>query len=351
MSEQVMSKYCPSCGKLNNDLLQSCWNCGQWIGRGKIDELATMESAQKVQSDLQLDRREITAGKTYMEGDSHIGLVTIYGVTKKDLDELLTKHNITADHAEMPGLCTKDEMITESEMRRQEQAPQQNKNQNQNYTGSGSSYYYYDDPATDLCCYYGCYPRRRYYAYSGNNAVCCAPSSSNSNCDCNDSGSDSDDFAAIAVILLVIAAIAILILFAPAIAGFVLVGLEVLISFIILLFNVVTLGIFRADLSRNRIRIKHANHDDLNNFLADVVNKQGLPRMPGYWTQGFIMMRYGAVFLMSGIIVLIAMFAIAGQTKYLALPIAMIIISLVGFILGHHLIRSKAGEVRRHLQY
>lgn len=347
-----MSKYCPSCGKLNNDLLQSCWNCGQWIGRGKIDELATMESAQKVQSDLQLDRREMTASKTYMDqSESNIGLITVYGVTKKELDELLAKHNITADHAEMPGLCTKDEMISETEMRRQEQAPQQNKNQNQNYTGSGSSYYYYDDPATDLCCYYGCYPRRRYYAYSGNNAVCCAPSSSNSNCDCNDSGSDSDDFAAIAVILLVIAAIAILIIFAPTIAAFSLIALEGLMSFAILLFNIVTLGIFRDDLSRNRIRIRHANHDDLNNFLVDVVSKRGLPRMPGYWTQGFIMIRYGAVFLISGVILLVAMFTIGGVNKYLALPTAIIIISLVGFIVGHFMIRNKVSEVRSHLQY
>ena len=268
-----MSKYCPSCGKLNNDLLQSCWNCGQWIGRGKIDELATMESAQKVQTDLQLDRREVTASKTYMDqSESDIGLVTIYGITRKDLDGLLTKHNITADRAEMPGLCTKDEMITESEMRRKEQSPQ--KKQNQNYSGSGSSYYYYDDPTTELCCYYGCYPRRRYYAYSGTNSVCCGTSSSNSNCDCNDSGSDSDDLAAFAVILLVIAAIALIIIFAPTIVAFGFILVEGLMSVILLLFNIITLGVFRDDLSRNRIRIRHANHDELNNFLLDVVNKR-----------------------------------------------------------------------------
>ena len=346
-----MSKYCPSCGTQNNDLLQNCWRCGQWIGRGKIDELATMESAQKVQSDLQLDRRESTVSKNYMDqSESDIGLVTIYGVTRKDLDGLLTKHNITVDHAEMPGLCTRDEMISQSEMRRQEQAPKQGQNQNQNYSGSGSSYYYYDDPTTDICCYYGCYPRRRYYAYSGSNSTCCGSSSSNSNCDCNDSGSDSDDLAAIAVILLVIAAIAILIIFAPTIAAFSLIALEGLMSLIIFLFNIVTLGVFRDDLSRNRIRIRQANPDDLNNFLTEVVNKRGLPRMPGYWTQGFIMIRYGAVFLMTGVILFIAMFAIGGANKYLALPTAIVVISLVGFLVGHYLINAKVAEVRRHLQ-
>ena len=347
-----MSKYCPSCGKQNNDLLQSCWNCGQWIGRGRVDELRTAESAQKVQSDLQLDRREVSPSKSYMEQEENdVGLVTIYGVTRKDLDELLAKHNITADRAEMPGLCTKDEMITQSEIRRQEQTPKTpQKGQDRGYSGSGSSYYYYSDPTTDLCCYYGCYPRRRYYAYSGNNAVCCAPSSSNSSCDCNDSGSDSDDFAAFAVILLVIAAIALLIIFAPTIAAFSLIALEGLMSVILLLFNIVTLGVFRDDLSRNRIRIKHANHDDLNNFLLDVVNKRGLPRMPGYWTQGFIMIRYGAVFLMSGIILLIAMFVIGGVNKYLALPTGIIIISLIGFLLGHYFINTKVADVRRQLQ-
>ncbi len=348
-----MSKYCPSCGTQNNDLLQNCWRCGQYIGRGKIDELATMESARKVQSDLQLDRRDDTVSKNYMDtSESDIGLVTIYGVTRKDLDQLLTKHNLTVDHAEMPGLCTKDEMISQSEMRRQEQTPKQNQNQNQNrnYSGSGSSYYYYDDPSTDICCYYGCYPRRRYYAYSGSNSTCCGPSSSNSNCDCNDSGSDSDDFAAIAVILLVIAAIALLIFMGPSIIAFSAIALEGLMSVIILLFNIVTLGVFRDDLSRNRIRIRQANHDDLNNFLLDIVNKRGLPRMPGYWTQGFIMIRYGAVFLMSGIILFIAVIAIGGINKYLALPTGIIVISLAGFLLGEYLIKTKVAEVRRHLQ-
>ena len=341
-----MSKYCPSCGTLNNDLLQSCWNCGQYIGRGKIDELRTSESAQKVQSELQLERRDVSSGKSYMDrGETDIGLVTIYGVTRKDLDELLAKNNITADHAEMPGLCTKDEMITEAEIRRQEQSSQ--KEANRDYSSSGSSYYYYSDPTTDICCYYACYPRRRYYAYSGSNAVCCSPNSSNSNCDCNDSGSDSDDFAAIAVILLVIAAIALIIIFAPTIAAFSFILIEGLMSVLLLLFNIVTLGMFRDDLSRNRIRIKYANHDELNNFLLDLVNKRGLPRMPGYWTQGFIMIRYGAVFLMSGIILLIAMFIIGGASRYLLIPTGIIVISLAGFLLGHYLINNKVSEVRR----
>ena len=62
------------------------------------------------------------------------------------------------------------------------------------------------------------------------------------------------------------------------------------------------------------------------------------------------MIRYGAVFLMSGIILLLAMFAIGGFNKTLALPTGMIIISLAGFLLGHYLINSKVAEVRRHLQ-
>ena len=116
-----MAKYCPSCGKLNSDLLQSCWACGQYIGRGKVNDLSTPESAQQVQSTLKLEKREVTASKSFMDrSDTDIGLVTIYGVTKRDLIELLNRNKIEVDKVEIPGLCKQDEMLTQGQARRQE---------------------------------------------------------------------------------------------------------------------------------------------------------------------------------------------------------------------------------------
>lgn len=284
--------------------------------------------------------------------ETDVGLVTIYGVTKKDLDELLTKHNITVDHAEMPGLCSPDEMLTQGELRRQEQTPQSQQSSS-THSSSGGSYYYYNDPVDDFCCYYACYPRRRYRAYSPTaNTACCATNSSNTNtnCDCNDSGSDNDFAAIFLVIILLIAIIAIIVFFGPSLVAASLVGLELLISGVLLLFNILTLGIYRDDLSRNRIRIRKAAHDDLNNFLIEIVEKKGLPKMPGYWTQGFILLRYGAVFFVVGLITLIGMFFIdISSAKIYLIPAGVIVISLVVFFTGNYLINKKIHEVKQHL--
>ena len=299
---------------------------------------------------MKLDKREVTGGNAFVDKeDTNVSLVTIYGVTKKDLDGLLQKHNIQVLHVEMPGLCRPDEMLTEGEMRRQEQTPAMN-SQNTDYSNTRSSYYYYQDPTTDLCCYYACYPRTRYRSYSTSNTACCASNSSNTNCDCNDTNSDNDDFAIFAIILLLIAAIGVLIFFGPSIIAAGLVLIEFAISGILLLFNILTLGIYRDDLSRSRIRIQHASHADLNNFLLDILDHHGLPKMPGYWTEGFVLLRYGATFFITGLILLVGMFFIdVSSAKAYIIPAVVIIASLLGFFFGEYLIKRKISEVKQEL--
>jgi hypothetical protein len=345
-----MAKYCPSCGSKNNDLLLSCWNCGQWIGRGSIEELRTPIAAQKVQTDLNLEKREVTSSKPYIKKEeTNVGLVTIYGVTRKDLDDLLKKNNVIVEHTEMPGLCKQDEMLTQAELRRGQQPT--NSGVSNTYSGSSSSYYY-NDPVDDFCCYYGCYPRSRYSSRSSS-TVCCvsSSSSSNSDCDCNDSGGESDAFAAIIVILLVVAIFSLLVFMGPSLIGVGIVIIDLAMGAILVLFNILTLAIYKDDLSRHRIKIKYAEQDDLNAFLLDLVHKRGVPRMHGYWTQGFIMIRYGAIFLMAGIAVLVTMLFMDLTTqKLFIIPTAMIGLSLLTFIMGHVLINRKISELKVNLK-
>lgn len=346
-----MSKYCPSCGKANSDLLQSCWNCGQYIGRGKVDDLRTPESAQNVQASLKLDKREVTAGKAYMDSsDSDIGLVTIYGVTKKDLDAILTKNNIQVDKVAMPGLCTPDEMLTQSQARRQEADARSGGGGGGSYSGTGSGSYYYNDPAGDYCCYYCCMPRPYYGRSSGCSSSSTRTRGSSSDCDCSDSGSDNDAFAIIAVILLLIAVIGVLIFLGPELIAAGVLIINIAISVVLLLFNILTLGIYRDDLSRQRLRILKADQKNLDTFMKDIVAKQGLPRMPGYWSQGFIMMRYGALFTMAGLVIIIGMYFTEVQTgRIYLIPAVIIVGSLLLFFGGNYAKNKKIAEVKRTL--
>ena len=341
-------KYCPSCGKQNNDLLQSCWNCGQYIGRGRVRELESIDSANEVASNLNLEKRNIPTNNQYINRDeTNVGLVTIYGVTKGDLQHLLEKNEIIADFTEMPNLCTSDEMLTQGELRRQEQGITNNQKVNSGYN---NDYYYYSDPTGDICCYYACMPRRRYHSYSSHTSSSCCNSSSGSSsggCDCDDNGSDNDAFAIIAVILLVIALIALLFIAGPALATAGLVILDIAISLVLLLFNFLTLGIYKDDLSRHRIRIRQAKPENLDNLLQDLLDKRGLPKMPGYWTVGFTMIRYGAIFFMVGLLFVLLMFGLQpAEKKLYTIPASLIVFSLITFFSGHFLINKKINELK-----
>jgi hypothetical protein len=335
-----MAKYCPSCGNESADLINYCWNCGQYLGRGRVSELETKESSQRVKAELGLDERtSLPENKQYVNKDeTSLALFTVYGVTKGELDELLKKHNIEVDYVDTPGVCKSDEAVSQYEF--EEQRNRRTKTDSSSY---GSSYYY-SDPTANICCYYTCFPRP--YGCGSSHYSSGRGHGSNS-CDCADSDNDSDSLGGLIVILILIAIIGFLILAAPTIAAVGLVVLDLIMALALLLFNILTLGIYKDDLSRTRIKIRKATTDDITRFTYDLASKKGLPKIPGYWSSGYLFIRYGALFFITGLILLIIALVYQSETKiYYFLPVSVTIMSIGAFIVGHWLINRKVEEVK-----
>lgn len=330
-------KYCPSCGKQNHDVLQYCWNCGEWLGRGSVPELGTEESAKQVGVDLNLP--EAKPVQTVEGSDKvDLALVTFYGVGGKELHELLTKHDISYQVAEMPGLCKEDKALNEYQAQQEERKKE--------VGGRTSGGYYHDDPyTTGYCAYYCCFPSRRYRSYHSRRSDSACGGSSD--CDCNDSGSDSDDAAGLVILVFLVVLVALLILFAPQIAIVGAIFVEFAISLVLLVFNVITLGLFRKQLSRTRVRIRSASKEKLDDFMRDLISVGGLPRMPGYWTSGFMLVRYGAIFFVLGLVTVTVAYFIPHDTKAIyAIPATVVGLSVLAFGTGYWAIRRKLAEVK-----
>ncbi|MHA2362435.1 MAG: hypothetical protein ACXAC7_00655 [Candidatus Hodarchaeales archaeon] len=343
-----MAKFCPSCGKQNHDVLENCWNCATWLGKGHVDMLETKEGANQVAKDFNIEaydeQKPTTIGKEVTKKKG-LALVTLYGMSKTDTDELMKKHGIKYQLAEIPGLCQSDEAITEEQERQKmiSQAPMTTPRPSR---GTSGGYYYYDDYTTGWCCYYACTPSRRYRSYHSQRSSSCYGGSSD--CDCNDSGSDSDELGAIVVLAILVLLIAVLILFAPAIGAAGLVALELFGALLIFGFNILTLGLFRKKLSRTRVRILEADQQKLDMLFDEMLDHGALPKMHGYWSSGFSAVRYGAQFFMVGLIVLVitAFFAGLENKKLYALPGSVIFISISSFVIGYYAINRKVNEIR-----
>lgn len=335
-----MAKYCPSCGNESADVINYCWNCGQYLGRGKVSELESKESSQKVKEELGLeDRSSVPETDQYVKKkETSLAIFTVYGVTKGELEELLDRHNLKVDYLPTPGVCKSNEAVSQYELETQ-------KTERSKSGQSGGAYgssYYYNDPTAEMCCYYSCMPRP--YACSSGYGSGYGRGSRSSSCD---DDNDSDGFGALVVILIVIALIGLIIMASPAIIAAGLVILDLAIAIALLLFNTVTLGIFKDDLSRIRIRIKEATTKDINNFTYDLASHKGVPKIPGYWTVGYSFIRYGALFFIAGIILTLVTLVSQPESKtYYYIPVVITVVSIIAFMFGHFLINRKVEEIK-----
>lgn len=351
-----MAKYCPQCKKQNHDILQNCWNCGYWVGKGYVDQLETREGAHKVAEDFGIeeydditDQAKLPSAGTSLKKKSGLALVTIYGVSRTEIGELMQKNNVEYEFAEMPKLFKPDDALTDDQERHQMlgKQPEIGAGSAVAAGGSGGDYYYYGDPGmSGFCCYYACLPSGRYHSHhSTRSSSCCGGTS---DCDCNDSGSDSDELGFIIILAILALAVAAFILLAPTIAVVGVIFIEVILALLIFGFNVITLGLFRKKLSRTRVRIMAAEPQQLDRFFDDLLDKGGLPKMHGYWTSGFKGMRYGAQFFMVGLLVLVLAFLFVGLdfNRIYWIPVGIISLSIVTLIWGNFAIKKKIEEVR-----
>ena len=309
------------------------------MGRGKVSELNSKESSEKVKEELRLeDRSSIPESDQYVKKkETSLAIFTVYGVTKKELVEIIDKNHLTVDYLPTPGVCKSNRSLSQYELENQKDA--RNKPGGQPSGAYGSSYYY-SDPTADICCYYSCMPR----PYSCGSGSSTGRGSQNSGCD---SDNDSDGLGALVVILIVIALIGLIIMASPAIIAAGLVILDIAIALALLFFNVLTLGIYKDDLSRIRIRIREATTKDINNFTYDLASHKGLPKIPGYWTVGYSFIRYGALFFIAGIILTLVTLISQPESKtYYYLPVSITIISIIAFMFGHLLINRKVDEIK-----
>jgi len=256
--------------------------------------------------------------------------LTFHGVKYEEIDRVCQANGISCEKRAIPRYCANKE--------------QKEKHATERYSGTMYSAY---DLDAEFCCYYTCIPdctysRRRRSTCGGTSSGC-------ENCgDCSDTDSD-DCGGAVGVIVLlmvIVAVIAFLILIAPAAVTLAVMGLDLLLAGIVMLFDLLTLGIFHRYLTRTRVFIQTEDDNLLAKIFYEVAMIGGLPRVKGFWSEGFISVRYGAIGTITGIVVAVVTFLIDPNSKWWYLiPVTVIAISILLLYTGTYNVRKRREEV------
>ncbi|MFX0174359.1 MAG: hypothetical protein ACFE9L_20980 [Candidatus Hodarchaeota archaeon] len=184
------------------------------------------------------------------------------------------------------------------------------------------------------------------------------PSERTSGCDCSstdcsgaDCDSSSDSSGALIIFFLIIAVFLLLIFLSPIIGPMVALGIELGLTLLLGLFDLLTFGIFRKKFKRVLIYFRTPLSDSqLRQFVANVASMGGLPRhfLPRYDTNGFWILRTGAYLFIPSLIATILVLILQPTNGLLfRVPIGAFIFSIVLVWLGNLMIRRKANVVAR----
>ncbi|MHA2298236.1 MAG: hypothetical protein ACXAEU_02430 [Candidatus Hodarchaeales archaeon] len=253
---------------------------------------------------------------------------TFYGVSYKEIEEACRDNNVKAEKRNIPRYC-----INKDEKERY---------QSERYQGSMSRSY---DLEAGFCCYYTCLPdcscspsrRRR------GSALDCGGGGG----DCGDGDSDCGDAGAVVLVLVIIVAIiAVLIFAAPTVFAVGVVVFDLLLAGIVFLFDILTLGLFHRYLTRTQVFIDTDDDVTIGKIFYDVARKGGLPRAQGFWSEGFIGVRYGAVGTIVGIVVAVVTYFIDPSSNWWYLiPLTIIVVSIALLYTGTYNVKRRREEV------
>lgn len=253
---------------------------------------------------------------------------TFYGVSHAEIDEICrSNHGVNCEKRDIPRYCINSE--------------EKERYQSEKYGGSMYQSY---DLDSGFCCYYVCLPD-----------LMCSPRRSKkrrtSSCDgggsnCDAGGGDDCGGAGILIVLFaVVAIIALLIALAPAALALTVVVADLFLAGLIFLFDLLTLGIFHRYLTRTRVFID-ADEDTMAKIFYDVARFGGLPRVRGFWSEGFTSVRYGAVGTIVGIVVAIITYLLEPSTRWwYMIPVSIIVISIVLLYTGTYNVKKRRQEV------
>ena len=173
---------------------------------------------------------------------------------------------------------------------------------------------------------------------------CSSLDCSGTNCD---TGSDSS--GALVIFIIVLALFLLLIFLAPYIGPMIVLGIELGMAFLLLLFNILTFGLFRKKFKRILVYFPTApSTEQLEKIIIDVASKGGLPRRyhSDYYTNGFLILRTGAYLFIPSLIATILVLLLPPENGFLfRLPIVTFIISIVSVWLGNYMIDRKALQI------
>ncbi len=279
-------------------------------------------------------------------------IIKIHGATKDTVRELADKHGIDYELLPTPRACS-SERTPPTATHPSTTSSSYSTSESTRYYRSSREYYYYDTTDDWLCWCWLCLPSRRSYyrrsygydrdAYqkSRNNSGACGGSSS----DCD---SSSDDAAGVIAIIALLLLVGVVIALLPEIIAISAVVIGLLESVVILLFDVVTLGIFHDELTRTRIAVYEASEEQMKAFYKDLASKKALPDIPGLHTSGYMWLRVGAFLLIPSLIGLALAFFFGSENRiWYWIPASMAGFSLLCIVLGYLAILKKSSQVKR----
>ncbi len=159
-----------------------------------------------------------------------------------------------------------------------------------------------------------------------------------------DTGSDSS--GAFIIFFLIIAIFMLLIFLAPVLGPLVALGIELGLAFMLVIFDLLTFGIFRKKFKRVLIYFPTSPSDEqLKHVIGDAATFGGLPRRfhPEYGTNGFWLLRTGAyLFLPSLVATLLVLWLQPTNGFLFRVPIVSLTFSILFVWFGNYIINRKA---------
>lgn len=165
--------------------------------------------------------------------------------------------------------------------------------------------------------------------------------------DCNSSSSDSA--GAILIFLAIIALLIALAFILPALAPAIVVAIEFIFASLLVLFDLITFGIFRKNFRRVLLYIPTLPPDyQVDRLLKEIAAVGGLPRrgFPGYSTNGFWIFRTGVYLFFPGLFGTLLVFWLQPDNGFIfRTPIVTFILSILLVWFGNFLIHQKRKKI------
>ncbi len=283
-------------------------------------------------------------------------IIKIHGATKDTVRQLADKYEIDYEFLPTPRPCSSQKSFQQSAPSPSQDtttssgygtSPRRSK-----YYRSSRDYYYYDPVDEWLCWCWLCLPNQRSHyrsygydreEYKRSKGDGCSWSDTSGDCD-----SSSDDTAGVIAILALFALVGLVLLLLPQIITISIVVIGLVESVVILLFDIVTLGIFHDELSRVRIAVYEASEEQMRSFYKDLAAQKALPDVPGLNSSGFMWLRVGAFLLLPSLIGIGLAFLLEATNRFWYwFPASIAGFSLACIVFGYLAILRKSNQVKK----